>query len=69
MQMEFKVFRGTFKSWETLFQEAADFASLLRPERVVSISHSEGNGEGLVTVWYWQGRPDAPTERGAPARA
>ncbi len=47
------MFRGTWISWEDLFQEAADFANELGPERVVSISHSEDQGKGVVTVWYW----------------
>jgi hypothetical protein len=52
MQVRFKVFRATFSSWKTLFQEAATFASEIPRDRLISISHSESN-EGVVTVWYW----------------
>ena len=50
--------RGSLKSWAALFQEAADFATTLGPERLISISHSQTGVEGIVTVWYW-GRPEA----------
>lgn len=48
----FTVFRSSFISWEELFQQAADFASEIGPERVISISHSEDGNEGVVAVWY-----------------
>jgi hypothetical protein len=41
-RMAYRVFRGTFATWEKLFAEAAQFATEIGPERVVSISHSEG---------------------------
>lgn len=52
--MKFKHFRGTLKSWDKLFEEAADFATAIGKERVVSISHSSDNSDGVVTVWYWE---------------
>ena len=52
-QVAFHVIRGVWSSWEGLFQEAADFASRLGPERLISISHSEDDNDGVVTVWYW----------------
>ena len=53
MQITFKMFRGTFKSWETLFAEAADFANSIKPDRFISISHSADQSNGVVVVWYW----------------
>ena len=50
---QFKAFRGMFASWDTLFRDAADFASALGPERVISISHSADHSDGVVVVWYW----------------
>jgi hypothetical protein len=54
MKIRFKVFESSFQSWETLFTEAAEFASNV--ERLVSISHSHAGpglgGMGIVTVWY-----------------
>ncbi len=53
-QASFTIFRGTLKSWESLFTEAAEFASVIGPERLISISHSEDQNDGVVTVWYWK---------------
>lgn len=52
-RMEHQIFRGTWSSWDELFQQAADFATELGPDRVLTISHSEDRSEGVVTVWYW----------------
>ncbi len=53
MRVKFRTFRGVWTSFEVLFQEAAAFASSLGPERLISISHSEDENDGVVTVWYW----------------
>jgi len=50
----FRMFRGTFASWNTLFTEAAQFASTLGKDRLISISHSAESSDGVVTVWYWE---------------
>ncbi|MFQ5703770.1 MAG: hypothetical protein ACE5HT_07090 [Gemmatimonadales bacterium] len=50
-KVEYKLFRGVLKRWQTLFNEAAEFASGIEKERLISISHSED--KGVVTVWYW----------------
>jgi hypothetical protein len=52
-RVQYRVFRSMTKSWNTLFDEAAEFASTLR-ERLISISHSGDQGHGIVTVWYWE---------------
>jgi hypothetical protein len=53
MQVRFELFRAAWASWQSLFQQAADFASRLGPTRLISISHSEDGNDGIVTVWYW----------------
>jgi hypothetical protein len=53
MKVKFRIFRGTWTSFEALFHEAATFSSKLEPERLISISHSEDENDGVVTVWYW----------------
>ena len=53
---KFQVFRGIMTSWPALFQQAADFATQLGRERVITISHSEDQQDGVVAVWYW-GQP------------
>jgi hypothetical protein len=59
--VRFKYFRGTFKSWEHLFNDAAEFATTIGPERLITISHSSDHSEGVITVWYW-GRPGESAE-------
>lgn len=53
MRVNFRHFESMTKSWQALFREAADFATVLGPERLISISHSEDQNAGVVTVWYW----------------
>ena len=53
MKAHYKTFRGMLASWDTLFTMAADFASSLGPDRLISISHSADHSDGVVTVWYW----------------
>jgi hypothetical protein len=53
-RVQFKVFRSSFSSWDALFQEAAEYASTLPTDRLISISHSEDQNEGVVCVWYWE---------------
>ena len=52
-RVSFRIFRSHWQSWEELFDQAADFASTLGPGRLISISHSEDDNEGVVTVWFW----------------
>jgi hypothetical protein len=61
-RLVYKYFRGTFATWEELFNDASAFATGVGPERVVGISHSADRGDGVVNVWYW-------TEADAPATA
>ncbi|HEX8392388.1 MAG TPA: hypothetical protein VF665_08545 [Longimicrobium sp.] len=49
----FRKFVSSFRSWDELFAEAAAFATGIGRERLVNISHSEDQNEGVVTVWYW----------------
>ena len=53
MKVRFKKFRGYVKSWDVLFKEAAEFATGVGQDNVISISHSDASGDGVVTVWYW----------------
>jgi hypothetical protein len=55
MRVQFRVFKGVFKSWQALFEQAAQFASeVVGPDRLISISHSSDQADGVVTVWYWE---------------
>ena len=66
MRVRFKHFESGTKSWQTMFEEAAAFATAVGPERMISISHSEDQNQGVVTVWYW-GR-DEEGDEGDPDR-
>ena len=52
-RMAYRMFRGTFETWDDLFTEAAQFATEIGSEQVLNISHSANHGDGVVTVWYW----------------
>ena len=51
--VRFEMFRGVMATWPDLFQQAADFASTLGPDRLITISHSEDKEDGVIAVWYW----------------
>ncbi len=55
--VQFEIFKSSFKSWESLFEDAATFADGVGPERLIGISHSEDQSKGVVTVWYWSSEP------------
>jgi len=55
--VHFRVFKSSFKSWESLFEEAASFAESIGREHLISISHSEDQSKGIVTVWFWSVEP------------
>lgn len=59
LTLRFKKFRGTMASWDDLFSRAAEFATEVGRDRLVTISHSADHSDGVVTVWYWAG-PDDP---------
>ena len=51
--VKYKYFRGTLATWDALFAEAAEFAAHVGRERLIGVSHSEDQQEGVVSVWYW----------------
>jgi hypothetical protein len=51
-EVKYKTFRGTLATWNTLFSQAAEFASSIPSANLISISHSADNLDGVVTVWY-----------------
>ena len=50
----FRHFSSAYKTWEEMFSKAADFATSVGRDRLINISHSEDDNEGVVTVWYWR---------------
>ena len=68
MRVSFKRFEAMMKSWGVLSREAADFATELGKERVISISHSADQSTGVIIVWYW-GKPESCFHCGYDVRA
>jgi catechol 2,3-dioxygenase-like lactoylglutathione lyase family enzyme len=60
MQVHFKQFRGILATWPQLMQEAADFSTTIGPARLINISQSEDDDDGVIAVWYWDEDPTAP---------
>jgi len=54
MRVQFRMFKGVFKSWQALFTEACEFATGVGAERLINISHSSDQAEAVITVWYWE---------------
>lgn len=53
MRVRSKFFQSSTQSWDTMFREAAEFASKLgASDRLINISHSCDGGVGVVCVWY-----------------
>ena len=54
MQVKFEIFRSHTKSWAKLCADAAAFASEQGRERLINVSVSEDQNEGVIVVWYWE---------------
>ena len=48
----YKRFVSQTKSWDALCAEAAEFASRIPAEKLISVSHSHEGMIGLIIVWY-----------------
>ena len=55
----FEMFRSETRSWLDLFGDASRFATEIGTERLINISHSWEGAQGIVTVWYWDDRPES----------
>lgn len=56
MRVQCRLFKSAMKSWETLCEEAAAFATGIGRERLINISVSQADtgGKGVIFVWYWE---------------
>ncbi|MFK7767181.1 MAG: hypothetical protein AB8B55_08160 [Mariniblastus sp.] len=52
------MFKSSTKSWQTLFDEASQFATEIGAGRMINISHSCDHSTSVIVVWYW----DKPAE-------
>ena len=54
MEVKFQLFKSYTKSWQDLCAEAAAFASTKNRDRLINISVSEDQNEGVIIVWFWE---------------
>jgi hypothetical protein len=62
MTVQYRLFESSSKSWETLCDEVAAFASEVGRERLINISVAASGGTdvlglggtGVIVVWYWE---------------
>jgi hypothetical protein len=56
VRVRHRLFKSSFKSWEALCDEAAEFATSVGRDRLISISASQADtgGQGVIFVWYWE---------------
>ena len=56
MQVRHKLFESALRSWDSLCDEAAAFATSVGRERLINISVSQADtgGRGVIFVWYWE---------------
>ena len=60
LELRYEFHRGTLVSWEDLFSQMAEREQRLAAEQFVSFSHSDDNGNGIVTLWYWEAKVPEP---------
>ena len=49
-----KNLHGLLSTRDELFQQACTFASQLKRDQLINISHSVDSGKTVVAVWYWE---------------
>lgn len=62
MRVQCKMFLSSTKSWDTLIQEASEFATNIGRDRLINVSVSSAGGtdlfgvggQGAIFVWYWE---------------
>jgi hypothetical protein len=62
MQVRYKLFKSSLTTWNDMCTEAAAFASTVQLDRLVSISHSADNSQGVIVVWYWGSESEGSSE-------
>ena len=56
MRVDCLVIQSRTRTWQSLTEEAAEFATRVGPERLINISVSageSGTSNGSIFVWYW----------------
>jgi hypothetical protein len=58
LRVTFKAFDSKMASREKLFRAAAEYASQIGPDRLITMSHSEDRDNIVITIWYWTDEPE-----------
>lgn len=57
MKVECMILKSSTRSWKSMCEEAATFATRVGPERLINISVSASGenlgSQGTIFVWYW----------------
>jgi hypothetical protein len=57
-RVTFKAFDSKMASREKLFRAAAEYASQIGRDRLITMSHSEDRDNIVITIWYWTDEPE-----------
>ena len=52
MKVECLMIRSSTRSWQSMCEEAAEFATKVGRERLINISVSAVGADGTIFVWY-----------------
>ncbi len=53
MYAHYRMFKSSTKTWQTIMNEVAEFASKIGEQRLINISQSCDQCSAVVVVWYW----------------
>jgi hypothetical protein len=51
--VKLEVFRGSRQAWNETLDEATQFVHKIESEKLIGITHSIDQTEGVVAVWHW----------------
>jgi hypothetical protein len=54
MKVKCEIFKSSMQSWQSLCEDAAEFATEIGRERLINLSVSEDANQGVIVVWYWE---------------
>lgn len=54
MKVHHQMFQSSFKFWDEICSEAAEFASTIPPDQLITITQSCDHSKGVVVVWYYR---------------
>ncbi len=58
MKVCHRIFKSQYRYWDDICTEAADFASTIPADRLISVSQSCDHSTGVVVVWYYDEKSD-----------